>query len=142
MTTNPMDARVAAKLATLAHPAEPEGLAAATMARIARLDEPGARETRHRAAREAEAAGRRTWRLALFGQAAGLATLAVIAATSQSLPDLTSARIGSGLGSFVAMPEAAPIALALAAGLAVYLAGFFAPLGDASRARRRLKSSA
>jgi len=129
---------LAAALTALPRPRTPEGLAAATMARIARLDDRTA-AARDAAVRAASRAGTRAWLRVLAGQTCGLATLAYLALVSGSVPNVTASRLGAGIDGVVAFPDAAPVALLLAAGLTLYLAGFFAPLGDGGKetARRR-----
>lgn len=125
MTGPANDRSLDAALTRLPDPAPPIGLAAGTMARIARLDDgPGA----HRR-REVPATAARTDRLAairaILGQAAGVAALGYVTLASGLAP--VPPRIG-GLASLVPMPATAPLALVLAAGLLLYVAGLFAPL--------------
>jgi hypothetical protein len=118
------------RLADLPEPTMPEGLAARTMARIARLeDEPATPASRSPEGGVLGVGGTgRAWALALAGHAVGFGALVFVLLTGgSSASDLTSSRIG-GLGSLAGIPETAPVTLALATGLLLYLAGLFAPL--------------
>jgi len=124
---------LASALARLADPVEPAALAAATMARIARLDDPRAVLADGRKRRDAARADRRASLLALVGQIAGIAALGAIAVASGSVPDVASPRLGAGTEGPLSLPQTVPAALMLAAGLTLYLAGFFAPMRRSSR---------
>ena len=133
------DAReMGSALADRPEPALPQDLAATTMARIARLEDEQTVPVRD-GSKSAEAAvggNRRAWVWVLAGHAAGLGALAFLVLTGGSVPDVTSSRISGGMGSLVNTPQSAPVALVLATGLLLYVAGLFAPLR--SRGRRPL----
>jgi len=125
--------QLAGALSRLAEPVEPAALAAATMARIARLDDTRAAAAGAQDLREAARADRRASLLVLAGQLAGIAALGAIAFANGSLPDVPSPRLGVGTEGPLSVPETMPAALVLATGLALYLAGFFAPMRRSSR---------
>lgn len=120
-----------ADLAALPEPAPPPHLTATVLARIAQIDQahsaPAAAampETRARSTREWPA-----WAGALGGLAAGLAIVLSMPPGDWSHIPIASPRVGGVTAGLVAMPSTSAEALALAAGLALYAAGLFAPLG-------------
>ena len=113
-----------AGLVTLPQPAPPPDLAAAVLARIARIDDDAhAVEPRSTT---------RDWQLwaSLAGVAAGLALVFATPLTDSATMALPAVR---GItGNLVAIPSTTTGVLALAAGLALYAAGIFAPVRDRS----------
>lgn len=121
-------------LAALPQPAPPSDLAAAVLARITEIDRPAAAVTAVPRARARLNA--RDWSSAL---ATALGSLAAGAATALSMHPGNAAPTAPawlGMGQMTAGLEAVPPtstwALVLAAGLVVYAAGLFAPLGGGS----------
>ena len=122
-------------LAGLPRPAAPPDLTAAVLARIAQI------EGSYPAPVAAEMPGTRTlsgtrdwsaWATALGGLAAGL-VVAVSMATGEGAPiDIESAGAGGMATGLLAMSSTTTWALALAASLALYVAGLFAPVGARS----------
>ncbi len=117
-------------LARLPEPAPPAGLAAAILARTARLDAERAAVSRDAppVAAAKSRSNRLAWAAALAGVAIGLGAQMYGLLAGESTLDLVSSRIGDGTGALLVMPHADPVVFLLAAGLLFYLAGLFAPL--------------
>ena len=119
---------ITADLVALPQPAPPPDLAAAVLARIERIDI-DAEATSHTADARSTTHNRPMW-ASLAGVAAGVALilstpLAESATTAIALPAVRGLT-----GNLVAMPSTAAGVLALAAGLAFYAAGLFAPVSE------------
>lgn len=116
-------------LRAMALPAPPPYLAAGVLARIAPVDQAGSahaptvQETRAPFSTRDWSA----WPTALGGLAAGLATVLSMAPGGVPI-DIASPRVGGLTVGLVAMPSTTTGALVLAAGLALYVAGLFAPV--------------
>jgi hypothetical protein len=113
-------------LRALPQAAPPPALTATVLARIARTEQTTS-------ARAAEASpGTRDWPVWVTttgGLAAGLAIVLSIPHTI----DITSPRLGGFTAGLVAMPDTTAGVLVLAAGLALYAAGLFAPVSGGRR---------
>jgi len=123
-----------AGLVALPQPAPPPDLAAAVLARIARIDDD---------AHAAEARSTtRDWHLwaSLAGVAAGLVLVLATPLTDSATMVLPAVR--GVTGNLVAMPSTTAGVLALAAGLALYAAGIFAPVRDQISRRHGEKTEA
>ncbi len=117
-------------LARLPEPAPPAGLAAAILARTARLDTERAAVSRDAPAVAAAKArsDRPAWAAAIAGVTIGLGAQMYGLLAGESTLDLVSSRIGDGTAGLLEMPHADPVVFLLAAGLLLYLTGLFAPL--------------
>ncbi len=111
-------------------PAPPAGLAAAIIARTARIDEESAPASRlqSRVPVAIARSDRLSWAAALVGVVVGLGAQAYALLSGESTLDLTSSRIGWGTNSVLQMLDGGPSVIVLAAGLLLYLAGVFAPI--------------
>ena len=112
-------------------PAPPAGLAAAIIARTARLDDERATTSRDAswvAAIKARS-DRRAWAAAIAGLAVGLGAQGYRLLSGESTLNLTSSRIGGGMDGVIELLHGGPAVVVLAAGLLLYLAGLFALLG-------------
>lgn len=121
------------ELSRQAEPAPPAGLAAAIVARTARLDEevPSVSGDLLRDPAARVRSDRPWWAAALVGGGAGLG-VQVFGLLSGEMPlDLTSPRIGGGIEMLVPSPSV----VVLAAGLLLYLAGIFGPIDDSDTFR-------
>ena len=101
-------------------------LASIVMARIAQLPEPGSSAAAVTAG--AAAVRRRDWAqsvTALGGLVAGLALILTMPSGAEVLGDFVTPRFG---GALAAVPSSGPAALAIGAGLLVYVVGLFAPV--------------
>ena len=121
-------------LAALPEPVPPPDLAAAVLARIAQVERPApavapmTESTARLSARDWSSA----WATALGSLAAGLATVLSMRPGSAGPTGLAWLEMGQMMGGLKAVPATSTWALVLAAGLAVYVAGLFAPLGGRS----------
>jgi hypothetical protein len=120
-------------LAGLPQPAAPPTLTAAVLARIAQIEGPHPAPV---AAEMPETSSTRDWS-AWATAPGGLAAVVVIAlsmASGVGAPiDFPSPRVGGMTARLLTMPPATPWTLVLAAGLGLYVAGLFAPLGAKGR---------
>ena len=118
-------------------PAPPAGMAAAIIARTARLDDDRATASRDASRVAAIKAGsdRPAWAAAIAGLAVGLGAQAYRLLSGESTLNLTSSRIGGGMDHVIEFLYGGPAVVILAAGLLLYLAGLFALLGETPPAR-------
>ena len=117
------------ELAALAQPAAPPNLAADVLARIAQI-EPVASVASGRSETPAPSITRDwpAWATSLGGLTAGLA-IVVAPPGGGTLIKITSSSVGGTAVGVGAMPSTVTAALVLAAGLVLYAAGLFGPLG-------------
>lgn len=111
-------------LQDLPDPAPPSSITATVMARIAREADRRMEDQVTAPVRRASEVG--AWLYACTGVALVLLACAYGWFSTESIPDLTSARIGVGRPPL--MPSLGPFSALLGFGLLVYLAGLFAPL--------------
>jgi len=112
-----------AELRALPGPDAPGNLASIVMAQIAQLPEPGS-------AVAAAAVQRPDWAQALTligGLAAGLALILTMPTGAEALGDFVTPRFGAA-GPLATVPSSAPAALAIGAGLLLYVRGLFGPV--------------
>ena len=125
-----------ADLAALPQPAPPPDLTAVVLARITRIDQaqfaPAAAAMPETGARSSTRDWW-TWARALGGLAAGLTIVLSMPPGERAPIDIASSRVGGIAVGLVAMPATTTEALVLAAGLLLYVAGLFAPLGGRRR---------
>ena len=117
-----------AGLHSLPGPDVPSDLASIVMARIAQLPEPGSAA----AAVKGTAAGVRKgdWTqsfTAIGGLVAGLALILTMPGGAEVLGDFVTPRFSAG-GALATVPSSGPAALAIGAGLLLYVVGLFAPV--------------
>lgn len=122
-------------LAALPQPAPSPDLAAAALARIARMEQ--AHPAPVAAATSPTRVPSKTsdwsaWATALGGLAVGL-VMVVSIGPGQRLIDVALPRVGGMTAGLVAMPSITSETLVLAAGLVLYAAGLFSPLSGRSR---------
>ena len=118
-------------------PVPPAGLAAAIVARTARLDEeaPPASGDQLRVPVAEAGSDRLSWAATLAGLALGLGVQAYGLLSGASTLDSTSSRIGGGTNGLIEMPDPGTSVIVLAAGLLLYLAGFFGPVDGTDTSR-------
>ena len=110
-----------AELRALPGPDAPGDLASIVMAQIAQLPEPGS-------AVAAAAVRRPDWAQALTvigGLVAGLALILTMPTGAEALGDFVTPRFG---GALATVPSSGPAALAIGAGLLLYVRGLFEPV--------------
>jgi hypothetical protein len=109
--------------------APPGDLAAVVMARIARADEARATEAgESMSVSRGERSGWAAWATALGGLAACAALVSSAAAGGAALIRVAGPGLGGVAGGGAAWPATLPEGLVLAAGLALYAVGLFAPV--------------
>jgi hypothetical protein len=131
-------------LSALPQPAPPPHLAAVVLARIAQLDPPslplekrsfGATDASVMRETRAPSSPREwpAWATSLGGIAAGLVIVLSMPSGVEVPIDLASPRVGGLTTGLVPMPSTTTGAVALAAGLVLYVAGLFAPFRGRTR---------
>ena len=132
-----------ADLLALPQPIPPPDLAAAVLARIARIDGEGDRlESASRAAEMRLTTRDRPMWAGLAGVAAGLALVLSTPLTESTTVVSALPAVRGITGNLVAMPSTTAGMLALAAGLALYAVGIFAPVRDQISRRHGEKTEA
>ena len=112
----------------------PPDLAAAVLARIARIDGEGDRaESASRAVKEQAATHDRPMWAGLAGVAAGVVLVLSTPLTESATTAIALPAVRGITGNLVAMPSTMAGVLALAAGLSLYAAGLFAPVSQFAR---------
>lgn len=112
-----------AELRALPGPDAPGDLASIVMARIAQLPEPGS-------AVAAATVRRADWAptlTVLGGLVAGLALILTMPTGAEALGDFVTPRL-SAAGALATVPSSGPAALAIGAGLLLYVKGLFGPV--------------
>lgn len=122
-------------LAALPQPQPPPDLAAAVLARIEQVDQASAAPAAAPVPEAGAASSPRDWSAwgTLAGLAAGLAVVLSMPPGGGTPIDITSVRVGGMDAGLISMPSTTSEALRLAAGLALYAAGLFTPLGGRRR---------
>lgn len=117
-----------AELHALPDPGAPGDLASIVMARIAQLPEPGSAAAAVKG--DAAAVRRGDWAqslTAIGGLVAGLALILTMPSGAEVLGDFVTPRF-SAAGALATVPSSGPAALAIGAGLLLYVVGLFAPV--------------
>ena len=125
-----------ADLAALSRPAPPPELAAAVLARIARIEQAHADPTVAAMPEATALSGIRdwsAWATTLGGLGAGLAIVLSTPLRETAPIDIALPRVRGIAAGLVAIPSTTIGTLVLAAGLMLYVAGLFAPIGDRNR---------
>ena len=122
-----------AGLHLLVEPALPAGLAAAIVARTARVPDPLPPSDTSRIVEVRAGRDRPAWAAALVGLAVALGARVYSLAAGEAPLAFPSARIAGGTTGPLEMPGAEPAVLVLAAGLVLYLVGLLASLRGTAR---------